>query len=187
MVSTELIIACKKWDMITDELSRLGLIKDMDYEPLNCKIIGNKAEVTVGSALGHKTHINLEDGSLEYYDTDEPVNKTMDRLLKEAGLDCRMSSEGVFCKGVTKDNVEKIFETVAAPTSMDFRLRELRVEDYDRWKIALKDIGEEKIFDECLEKAKEAGKIEEEKVIELEKCLIKNTIEKVKTKFKALF
>jgi trimethylamine:corrinoid methyltransferase-like protein len=70
---------------------------------------------------------------------------------------------------------------------MDFRLRELRVEDYDRWKIALKDIGEEKIFDECLEKAKEAGKIEEEKVIELEKCLIKNTIEKVKTKFKALF
>jgi hypothetical protein len=105
----------------------------------------------------------------------------MANLLKEAGLDCRMSSEGVFCKGVTKDNVEKIFETIAAPTSMDYRLRELRVEDYDRWKNALKEIGEEKIFDECLKKVKE------EKVIELEKCLIKNIIEKVKTKFKALF
>lgn len=133
----DLIRACKLWDKITtkmhngdyempEELEHYGKNQPYtggDYNPLGCMITGKKAELTVGSASGHKAHVDLEKGELEYYDNDESPNQVMNDLLEEeAGLKCEVNYDGVKCKGVTKQNVDEVFRILAMPTSMDFRL-----------------------------------------------------------------
>ena len=78
----------------------------------------------MGSAAGHMTHIDLEKGTLEYYDKDDNVNAVMKQKLEERGLKCELrEGEGVRCEGVNAENVGKVFMTLAGATSMDLRLR----------------------------------------------------------------
>lgn len=132
----ELIRACKLWDKITsmahanefempESLEHAGTNQPyagVDYTPLQCRIDGKKAELTVGSSPGHKVHVDLAEKILEYYDNDAEPNQVMNDLLEEAGLKCETEHEGVKCKGVTQNNVQAVFKVLAMPTSMDFRL-----------------------------------------------------------------
>ena len=123
----DLIRGCKVWDRLTEELfDTYGtqLYARVDYEPLDCAIVDDEAEVTVGSSPGHKTHIDLKKGRVEYYDKDDSVNRVMERLFEEiAGLNCTVrEEEGVFCEGLTPDKVEDTFKVLAAPTTMDIRI-----------------------------------------------------------------
>ena len=84
MSEPELIRACKLWDKITtkmhngeypmpDELDHNSNGRPYtsgDYNPLRCRIDGKKAELTVGSASGHRAHVDLEKKTVNYYDAD---------------------------------------------------------------------------------------------------------------------
>lgn len=136
MSEPELIRACKLWDKITEKMNKGEYVMpdaldhnangrpytSGDFQPLQCRIDGQKAELTVGSASGHKAHIDLAEKKLEYYDTDELPNEVVKDLLESVGLKCRKDSDGVKCQGLTKGNVQAAFKVLAMPTSMDFRL-----------------------------------------------------------------
>jgi hypothetical protein len=130
----KLVEGCKKWDKLTELFNTLDLYTASDYEPLFCTIRGNKAEVTVGSSPGHKTHIDLDKGELEYYDTDKRVNIAMKQHLEDVGLKCELKTMdtefmlGVRCTGVNENNVVETFKTLTAATTMD-----IRTEDPERF------------------------------------------------------
>lgn len=136
MSDPELIRACKLWDKITtkmnnkeyempDELNHVGENRPYtsgDYSPLKCTIDGKTAELTVGSSVGHRVHVDLEKKELLYYDNDSQPNQVMNDLLEEAGLKCEVEHLGVRCSGVDDENVQEVFKVLAMPTSMDYRL-----------------------------------------------------------------
>jgi len=149
----KLIEGCKFWDKITRELHtakamavQLGfdldlsnlrppsseIYSDRDYEPLACRIDGEKAEMTVGSSPGHTTHILLDRGEIHYYDTDRIVNGVMKQLLEEeANVKCAVVEGGVDCEGLKSEvgdpqrgylpQLKALFRVLAMPTSMDIR------------------------------------------------------------------
>jgi len=118
-----LVEACKAWDELVDKLNELRLYAPEDVIPLQGIIVDDELMMRVGSAAGHATHIDLEKGTLEYYDRDENVNIAMQNYFERyAGLDCVTSANGVNCKGVNKDNVKKVTKILAFATSKDFRL-----------------------------------------------------------------
>lgn len=138
---SNLVKACKLWDKITTKMynrkykvpeftalrssGNVNVAYDEgDYSPLNCNVTDKKAELTVGSSSGHKAHVDLEDGSLHYFDSDtEPNLIVADMLrLRNKGLDCTVYDEGVRCTGVNEKNVVPVFTVLAMPTSMDYRV-----------------------------------------------------------------
>ncbi|RLI08371.1 hypothetical protein DRO24_01390 [Candidatus Bathyarchaeota archaeon] len=114
--------ACKAWDEETEKWRKNRKYAEVDYEELSGMVVDKKAEFRVGSAGGHKAHIDLEKGTLEYYDDDMPVNYLMSKLMEDIGLKCEYHDEGVSCKGVNRENVKEVARRLAAATSMDFRL-----------------------------------------------------------------
>jgi hypothetical protein len=124
-----LIRGCRVWDRLTTRLKHEKTPEDRnfyleeDYDQLKCRIDGDHAEVTVGSSPGHKTHISLDTGKVEYYDSDAKVNTVMFKIFSDIGLDCWLDLYGgVKCDGVRDDNVRNVFKALAMPTSMDIRL-----------------------------------------------------------------
>lgn len=119
--------ACIEWDKKTREFFEKGLYSEGDYEPLEGRVLKNRMQLTVGSSPGHRTHFDLDKGTIEYYDTDNDVNETMKKLWEDlAGLKCEIRRErgleGVKCDGLNENNVIKAAKVAAAATSMDFRL-----------------------------------------------------------------
>jgi hypothetical protein len=117
-----LIKACEEWDKATEIFNKNNLYDGTDYEKLKGIIVDNKAEFTVGSSQGHTTHLDLEKGTVEYYDTDSNVNVEMKKLFEGEGLKCKISETGVVCSGLTKQNVKNVAKKLASATSMDFRI-----------------------------------------------------------------
>jgi len=152
----KLIEGCLLWDKITRELqkavvtTRAGVLihpeidlrdlapegsqiySERDYAPLACRIDADKAEMTVGSSPGHAVHIELDRGSVRYYDTDTAVNEIMKDLFEaEADLKCKVSVDGVDCEGLKSKigepergylpQIRALFRVLAMPTSMDTR------------------------------------------------------------------
>jgi hypothetical protein len=124
-----LVRGCRVWDRLTTKLNSEKTFEDrdfyldVDYDRLKCRIDGNHAEVTVGSSPGHKTHISLDTGKVEYYDNDGNVNAVMFKIFSDIGLDCWLDLYGgVRCDGVRDDNVRDVFKAVVMPTSMDVRI-----------------------------------------------------------------
>lgn len=158
----DLIRACKLWDKITtkmhneeyvmpEELEHAGTNQPYssgDYKPLQCKIQGKFAELTVGSSTGHKAKVDLERKTIDYFDTDSAPNQAMNDLFEEAGLECKIDSgiDGVSCTGVTKENVSEVFKVLAMPTSMDFRIGHCK-----RSKVSAEDECESQVENTTLE------------------------------------
>lgn len=133
-----LVDGCKKWEEAVDRFRALGLYSEEDYEPLRCVVSKSGwAEIVVGSAPGHRTRIDMRKKTLEYYDTDNNVNEVMADLLRDAGADCNIRDDGVFCN-IEKADVLDLFPRLAAATSMDYRLGSPR----DFWKRAGIDLSE---------------------------------------------
>jgi len=111
---------CMAWDKATEKLKQI--YSEADYEALEGYATDNKVQLRVGSATGHMTHVDLEKGTVEYYDLDEKVNKIMEKLLEKAGLKCELMNhevpEGVRCEGKITPEVAK---ALALATSMDIR------------------------------------------------------------------
>jgi len=130
-----LVEACRDWSAMTDWLYELELYSDDDYERLEGVVYGRKAEFTVGSSPGHKTHIDLDKRELMYYDDDRDVNENVKQLLEyHADVECKVVEEGGQSVGVrctwSKEwehyyrSLERVMEVLAFATSMDFRMSE---------------------------------------------------------------
>jgi len=156
MSDPALIKGCKLWDKITEQLKREHpkFYAEPDYEPLKCRIDGDKAEVTVGSSPGHRTHIVLPpEGRVDYYDSDDEVNRVMrDLLADHADLSCETRPLGVTCKGLTKDKIDDVFRVLSMATSMDIRLRR-RVQEEGRLPME-SEWMEKRFFEEVVKKKK---------------------------------
>lgn len=133
MAHSALVRACLVWDRLTDKLNKTKTPEDRnfylaeDFQRLQCRIEGNRAEVTVGSSPGHKVHIKIEEqppfGTIHYHDVDNDVNEVMYKIFTDIGLNCELKRHvGVFCEGVRDDNVREVFKALAMATSMDIRI-----------------------------------------------------------------
>ena len=122
--SSEAIELCRTWDKMTELLNKNGLYSSGDYEELHGWTVGDRVYLRVGSSAGHRTEVDLKEGTLKYYDTDDNVNEMMkESLERHAGLSCNViSGIGVECKGITKENLRRVAEVIAFATSMDLRL-----------------------------------------------------------------
>jgi len=122
--SRQAVDLCARWSMATEELKRRRLYQWDDYSALWGYTLDNEVYLKVGSAEGHRTHIDLNQGTLRYYDNDGAVNRVMARLLsEEAGLSCEVLDDGVACTGVDPENADRAAAALAFATSMDFRLK----------------------------------------------------------------
>jgi len=118
------VAACATWSAATDMLESSGLYNPGDAEALWGYVSGKHVYLRVGSSEGHRTHLDLEQGKLRYYDYDDDVNRVMKNLLSDvAHLDCQVLEDGVECRGLTKGKAAEAAATLAFATSMDFRLR----------------------------------------------------------------
>jgi hypothetical protein len=114
---------CMLWDDTVSFLEQLGLYSGEDARDLACVAMPKRGvvELRVGSVAGHRTHVDLNNKTLEYYDRDRNVNRVMKRLFESSGARCDLKADGVFCD-ISNADLEGIFASLAAPTSMDYRL-----------------------------------------------------------------
>ena len=156
-----LVKLCRVWNRLVDKLKEMGLMFEDDYRALICRMEGDRAEMRVGSAAGHTTHVDLKERTIAYYDTDDDVNEVMKRLFEGlAGAKCELAPrEGVLCSGV-KD-FEGAFKALAFATSMDYRIsspEDYYGPDFEKLDGACKDV---------------------EDPIEREYCAVKKVLEKI--------
>jgi len=117
------IKACTTWSVATDVLTSKGLYNEHDIPALWGYVAGDRVYLRVGSAPGHRTVIDLGEGKVEYYDTDNEVNEAVKRLLEKIGLRCERHVDGVTCIGVNQSNAQSVAKILAFTTSMDIRMK----------------------------------------------------------------
>lgn len=119
---------CRLWDKYSEAMMHDYLYYGDDYEELTCIAKKDMAQLRVGSATGHRTIVDFEQGELTYFDTDVPVNLVMMHLFEKLGLKCELGPYSVDCYGLDKldkDKIDKLAKYIAAATSMDIRIEEL--------------------------------------------------------------
>jgi hypothetical protein len=122
------IEACSSWNAAIDKYYEWRLYADHDYRELAALIRGNAAEVRVGSAQGHASHIDFYPlmSRAEYYDNDEPVHKVFMRLCEAYGCTVATHEERVSTVVVVPRMAWSDFFQGVLPlvTSMDLRMGE---------------------------------------------------------------
>lgn len=114
---------CKIWNAATQVNREYGLYISEDYEALRGWAVGSRVYLKVGSAEGHRAEVDLAEGTLKYYDTDRRVNETLAKILSDlAGLVCEVHDFGVMCRGVSRDNIDRVAVALSFATSMDIRM-----------------------------------------------------------------
>jgi len=132
----ELVRLCKLWDRLTEELNKMGLYEDVDYNALFCQMEGDKAELSVGGGLRHRAHVHYGERKLEYYDERRGVDEAVKKLMEgRAKARCEIMKEEIgkweFVFGVKCEDVkdfEEAFKVLAFATSMH-----ARIDDPSRW------------------------------------------------------
>jgi hypothetical protein len=121
----------KRWEKYVEENYRIGYYYSEDYSMLSAVGMKDRLEMRVGSSPGHKTRVEIRDGSLymRYFDTDLKVNETLHDLLTEKKFKCRIITGERFEDGVkcVKDNftiedVDALAKAISLVTSMDLNL-----------------------------------------------------------------
>ena len=113
----------KIWLDAIKKLREKGFYYPADWKALMGEALKGKVELRVGSATGHRTHVDVEKNSLRYYDYDLSVNKEMHDLWEEyANCDCYIHSDGVSCEGC---DLEKALMLLAGATSCDIRHKDM--------------------------------------------------------------
>ena len=117
-------LLCRMWDLATEVLAENQMYHPEDVRALLGYAVGDKVYLAVGSAEGHRTEVDLEKGTLNYYDEDRKVNELVAERLARAGLACEIHDFGVTCSGVKKDprQLAEIAAVLAEATSADFRI-----------------------------------------------------------------
>jgi hypothetical protein len=126
--SPELVELCKDWVWSTNALYRGGdgIYFSDDYYGLRCVVWGNRAELRVGSAVGHATHAELYGGTVvvRYYDTDEEVHTGLTLVADRFGFRPAKHTEEEYTEFRVPLDRARDFFTYVLPcvTSMDLRL-----------------------------------------------------------------
>ncbi|MEM3958523.1 MAG: hypothetical protein QXO47_10030 [Thermoproteota archaeon] len=134
--------ACEAWSKAVTYNRRFpSYYSSVDLSQILGHAVDNTVQLRVGSSPNHMLHINLDTGSLRYYDSDEDVNKLMSDLWSSIGLKCHVESgsvldDGVVCGGVTDENIEKAAIVASFATSLDLYISRLNSEPYQ-------DLGDE--------------------------------------------
>src|SRR5579875_3440637 len=63
---------------------------------------GNRLHLRVGSSMNHAAELDLDEGTLDYYDTDENVVEGLMSVL-DFVLNCEKTPYGMRCENVKKD------------------------------------------------------------------------------------
>ncbi|MCS7387084.1 MAG: hypothetical protein NDF55_10245 [archaeon GB-1867-005] len=158
---------CKLWDKYSKMFDEKGLYWPEDAPELRGVAVNSRVELKVGSAKGHRTHVDLEKGKLQYFDNDRPVNDIVESLLEKQGLKCRRMYEegletGIECEGPIWERRDKVAKTIALATSMDLRMSSDE-EQEEAWHDLMDKVGE------CFQKYVDNHAIEEcacQKIIE---------------------
>ena len=125
----EAVEVCREWDGAVSALYGRDVYEYADYNALRGFVVDGRVQLRVGSAEGHLAEIDLEEGVVRYYDTDEPVNRVMGELMaRYAGATCELSFDedagvskpSLVCKVGDPKRAARVF---ALATSMDVRIR----------------------------------------------------------------
>jgi hypothetical protein len=125
----EAVEVCREWDEAVSALYGREVYEYADYMALRGFAVDGRVQLRVGSAAGHLAEIDLEEGVVRYYDTDEPVNRVMGKLMaRYAGATCKLSRDED--AGVSKPSLvckvgdpKRAARVLALATSMDVRIR----------------------------------------------------------------
>jgi hypothetical protein len=126
--SPELVELCRVWIDSTNALYRGGdgIYASDDYYNLRCVVWGNRAELRVGSTVGHATHAELYGSTVvvRYYDTDEEVHAGLTLVAERFGFMPAKHAESEYTEfRVPLDRARDFFAYVLpSATSMDLRL-----------------------------------------------------------------
>ena len=121
----------KRWEKYVEENSKIGYYYSDDYSMLSAVGMKDRLEMRVGSSPGHKTRVEIRDGSLymRYFDIDLNVNETLHNLLTEKKFKCKIVTVERFNDGVecVKDNftiedIDALAKAISLVTSMDLNL-----------------------------------------------------------------
>lgn len=76
------------WRKTLTKLYELGVADEVDYSPTRATVVGDKAELIVGSAPGHAVHVEISDGDITavYYDRDEGVHEALMKVAERLGV-----------------------------------------------------------------------------------------------------
>ena len=177
----DMVDACKEWDETTDKFNKNNLYLTDDNASLNTICWDKKCEFTVGDSPGHRTHLDLDKGTVDYYDDDYDVNEGMYKLFNSVGLKCKVRNEGVSCERLNRKNVKEVAKRLAGATSMDIRL--ISREDQEDFWGTFNEKMPSKVRLCRLESTRKIGEGEDAFIdfdmINFEKCLIE---EKIKAK-----
>jgi hypothetical protein len=130
----EAVDVCREWNRYADALLSKGYYHSSDANWLRGFVVGGRVQLRVGSAAGHLAEIDVKEGIVRYYDTDEPVNNVMSRLIaKYAGGRCELHDvnvgggtymPSVECK---VSDVRRAARALAFATSMDYRINDRKM------------------------------------------------------------
>jgi len=121
----------KRWEKYVEENYRIGYYYSEDYPMLSAVGMKDRLEMRVGSSPGHKTRVEIRDGSLymRYFDTDLNVNEALHDLLTEKKFKCRIITgerfeDGVECvkENFTIEDIDALAKAISLVTSMDLNL-----------------------------------------------------------------
>jgi len=123
----------KRWEKYVEENYRIGYYYSEDYPMLSAVGMKDRVEMIVGSSPGHKTRIEVRDGSLymRYFDIDTKVNEALHDLLTEKKFKCKIVTgerfnDGVECikENFTIEDIDVLAKAISLVTSMDLNLGE---------------------------------------------------------------
>jgi len=109
------------WDNAIHEFLPLGIYHPSDYDALTGFAFDNIVELRVGSAVGHLTKIDFNNGIVDYYDTDTPVVLTLGRMFEKAGGALKSYEGDHAVYDVSRANPTMVSLILSLATSMDYR------------------------------------------------------------------
>jgi len=145
MADPELLEAVRTWARASSKLFLKASYMPQDYFALVAVVLADYGWIRVGSAAGHATHIKHPKWTIEYYDVDANVNRTLARLYKDEGFSAEQTHYGVVITA-PPGKLAKALAILSLSTSMDIRIMAMDLEEAyrkekARMEMLLKELG----------------------------------------------
>ena len=128
---------CLTWSKAAEENRRAGRYEVNDYYNLEGWVVDDRVHLRLG--MDEIAIVDLDAGTLDYWDKDERVSKVLKDVLEEyAGLHCTLLRNNISCRGVSDKNMDKVALALSMATSMDDRLDN----PYAGWEPEYAELGE---------------------------------------------
>jgi hypothetical protein len=134
------------WRETLTRLHELGVVDLVDYAPTRATVVGDKAELIVGSAPGHAVHIEISDGDIVavYYDRDESVHEVLMKVAERIGVKVIAHEVREYTSFyVPADRWYLLFKCLLPfATTLDVRIS-YDISQHDRWRVlSVEDVSE---------------------------------------------